>query len=245
MKKNSSSTIEADAAFAANLYRDRAAINQKAQEVLSAGSRQIAIRLNNHEIALAKRQAETKGLKYQTYIKMLLHEALGRDRYRFDHLSLLTGCTPENRPWQEAVGQLSGLPTTCRSRRGVHKGGGSPSCGGKPSRPEGAQGSAAAAGSRKDRGVNANSLRQQGIGYSRSRWRTVSCKLRRARWRNTPAGCAVQVFEPATSGSRPWLSKLLPAPSSCAPFLRMRPSHADNSSVPAACSRYRTLLQLC
>jgi predicted DNA binding CopG/RHH family protein len=80
MKKNSSSAVEADAAFAANLYRDRAEINRKAQEVLAAGSRQITIRLNNNEIALAKRQAETKGLKYQTYIKMLLHEALARNQ---------------------------------------------------------------------------------------------------------------------------------------------------------------------
>jgi predicted DNA binding CopG/RHH family protein len=80
MKKNSSNTIEAEAAFAAEVYRDRAAINRKAQEVLAAGSRQITIRLNNNEIALAKRQAEAKGLKYQTYIKMLLHEALARNQ---------------------------------------------------------------------------------------------------------------------------------------------------------------------
>ena len=79
MKKNSSA-IEAEAVFSANLCRDRAAINRRAQEVLSAGSRQITIRLNNNEIALAKRQAETKGLKYQAYIKMLLHEALARNR---------------------------------------------------------------------------------------------------------------------------------------------------------------------
>jgi predicted DNA binding CopG/RHH family protein len=79
MKKNSS-TIDVEAAFAANVYRDRAAINRKAQEVLAAGSRQITIRLNNSEIALAKRQAEAKGLRYQTYIKMLLHEALARNQ---------------------------------------------------------------------------------------------------------------------------------------------------------------------
>jgi predicted DNA binding CopG/RHH family protein len=78
MKKNSSSTIEAEAAAAANIYRDRAAINRKAQEILATGSRQITIRLSNNEIALAKQQAEAKGLKYQTYIKMLLHEALAR-----------------------------------------------------------------------------------------------------------------------------------------------------------------------
>jgi predicted DNA binding CopG/RHH family protein len=80
MKKNSSNTIEAEAAFAADAYRDRAAINRKAQEVLAAGSRQITIRLSNSEIALAKQQAEVKGLRYQTYIKMLLHEALASNQ---------------------------------------------------------------------------------------------------------------------------------------------------------------------
>jgi predicted DNA binding CopG/RHH family protein len=79
MKKNSN-TIEAEAAFAAEIYRDRAAVNRKAQEVLEAGSRQITIRLGNYELALARRQAEAKGLKYQTYIKMLLHEGLTRHR---------------------------------------------------------------------------------------------------------------------------------------------------------------------
>jgi len=80
MKKNSSNTIEAEAAFAADVYRDRAALNRKAQEVLVAGSRQITIRLSNNEIARARQQAEAKGLKYQTYIKMLLHEALASNQ---------------------------------------------------------------------------------------------------------------------------------------------------------------------
>ena len=79
MKKNSSNTIEAEKAFAAEVYRDRAAMNRKAQKVLASGSRQITIRLGNDELALARRQAEAKGLKYQTYIKMLLHEALARN----------------------------------------------------------------------------------------------------------------------------------------------------------------------
>jgi predicted DNA binding CopG/RHH family protein len=80
MKKNSSRAIEAEKAFAAEIYRDRAAINRKAQAVLASGSRQVTIRLGNEELALARRQAEAKGLKYQTYIKMLLHEALRRNR---------------------------------------------------------------------------------------------------------------------------------------------------------------------
>jgi predicted DNA binding CopG/RHH family protein len=74
MKKNSSTT-EAEAAFAADVYKDRRAINRKAQEILT-GSRQITIRLSNRQLTLAKQQAEAKGLKYQTYIKMLLHQAL-------------------------------------------------------------------------------------------------------------------------------------------------------------------------
>lgn len=74
--KKSNSRIEAEKTFAADIYRDRAAINRKAQTVLASGSRQITIRLGNGELALARQQAEAKGLKYQTYIKMLLHEAL-------------------------------------------------------------------------------------------------------------------------------------------------------------------------
>ena len=47
MTKNSSKTIEAEKAFAADVYRDRAAINRKAQAVLASGSRQITIGLGN------------------------------------------------------------------------------------------------------------------------------------------------------------------------------------------------------
>ena len=79
MKKSSSSLIEAEKAFAAEVYRDRAAMNRKAQTILASGSRQVTIRLANAELALARSQAEAKGLKYQTYIKMLLHEALMRN----------------------------------------------------------------------------------------------------------------------------------------------------------------------
>jgi predicted DNA binding CopG/RHH family protein len=78
-KNNTSKAIEAETAFAADLYRDRAALNSKAQDLLATGSRQVTIRLSNNEIARAKQQAEAKGLRYQTYIKMLLHEALARN----------------------------------------------------------------------------------------------------------------------------------------------------------------------
>jgi predicted DNA binding CopG/RHH family protein len=77
--KKSYSTIAAEKAFAADVYRDRAAVNRKAQAVLASGSRQITMRLGNDQLALARRQAEAKDLKYQTYIKMLLHEALTRN----------------------------------------------------------------------------------------------------------------------------------------------------------------------
>jgi predicted DNA binding CopG/RHH family protein len=77
MKKKKIDLVEAEAAFSRELYRDRDALNERALKVLAAaGSRQITIRMNNSEIALARQQAEAKGLKYQTYIKMLLHEAL-------------------------------------------------------------------------------------------------------------------------------------------------------------------------
>jgi predicted DNA binding CopG/RHH family protein len=34
------------------------------------------IRLDKRDIELAKRQAEQRGLRYQTYLKMLIHQAL-------------------------------------------------------------------------------------------------------------------------------------------------------------------------
>jgi len=37
------------------------------------------IRLDPRDLELAKMQAERKGLRYQTYLKMLIHEALGRE----------------------------------------------------------------------------------------------------------------------------------------------------------------------
>jgi predicted DNA binding CopG/RHH family protein len=37
------------------------------------------IRLDPTDLSRAKQQAERKGLRYQTYLKMLIHEALGRE----------------------------------------------------------------------------------------------------------------------------------------------------------------------
>jgi predicted DNA binding CopG/RHH family protein len=84
MKKNLSKAelIAAEAAFANQIYKDRAKVEKEAMEVMAAmraESSQITIRMANSEIQLAKQQAAAKGLRYQTYIKMLLHEALRAD----------------------------------------------------------------------------------------------------------------------------------------------------------------------
>ena len=71
--------IEAEAAFAREIYADRAAVSREALKVLRTRARQITIRVDVDELDRAKEQAKAKGLKYQTYIKMLLHEALGRN----------------------------------------------------------------------------------------------------------------------------------------------------------------------
>ena len=39
----------------------------------------VTIRLSAPDVAMARRLSKDKGLPYQTYIKMLLHEALERD----------------------------------------------------------------------------------------------------------------------------------------------------------------------
>jgi predicted DNA binding CopG/RHH family protein len=50
---------------------------ERLQELLDASkTRVVTIRLPEADIALARKQAERKGLPYQTYIKSLLHETL-------------------------------------------------------------------------------------------------------------------------------------------------------------------------
>jgi predicted DNA binding CopG/RHH family protein len=51
--------------------------NAKKKELTS-----VTIRLASDDIATARRLAENKGVGYQTYIKMLLHEALNRESVR-------------------------------------------------------------------------------------------------------------------------------------------------------------------
>ena len=47
-----------------------------------AAAKSTTIRLDANDLSLAKAQAEKKGLRYQTYLKMLIHEALGREEAR-------------------------------------------------------------------------------------------------------------------------------------------------------------------
>ncbi len=49
-------------------------MKQLAEKRLAAKS--TTIRLDPSDVSLAKSQAERKGLRYQTYLKMLIHEAL-------------------------------------------------------------------------------------------------------------------------------------------------------------------------
>jgi hypothetical protein len=46
------------------------------------GAKNVTIRLSLADLARARRQAERRGLRYQTYVKMLLHEALIADARR-------------------------------------------------------------------------------------------------------------------------------------------------------------------
>jgi predicted DNA binding CopG/RHH family protein len=55
----------------ARLARERAA--------QAGASPTITIRLPEEDLAKAREQAAKKGLRYQTYLKMLLHEALERE----------------------------------------------------------------------------------------------------------------------------------------------------------------------
>jgi predicted DNA binding CopG/RHH family protein len=65
---------------------DNGTIQRGAAQRLASGrrvSRNVTIRLAEADLDLARRQAEDKGLPYQTYIKSVLHEALvKRERRR-------------------------------------------------------------------------------------------------------------------------------------------------------------------
>jgi hypothetical protein len=105
MSKLSKTDREAEAVFAERAYKTRGGVSKKIQSILNqraaqkalggpvtagvrpvglhakveaaiGGSRPVTIRLDVNDIERAEEQAKAKGLKYQTYIKMLLHEAL-------------------------------------------------------------------------------------------------------------------------------------------------------------------------
>jgi hypothetical protein len=55
-------------------------VMRRAAERRAAGAaEQVVVELDAEDQALAKQQAERKGLRYQTYLKMLIHEALRRE----------------------------------------------------------------------------------------------------------------------------------------------------------------------
>ena len=67
-----------DAEFAGQIKEGKAKLRTRADllQRLKRPTRAVTIRLSEADIALAKAQAEKKGLPYQTHIKSLLHEAL-------------------------------------------------------------------------------------------------------------------------------------------------------------------------
>ena len=67
-----------DAEFVDKIKQGKAAKRTRAEllQRLKRATRAVTVRLAETDIAMAKLQAERKGLPYQTYIKSLLHEAL-------------------------------------------------------------------------------------------------------------------------------------------------------------------------
>jgi predicted DNA binding CopG/RHH family protein len=67
-----------DAEFVEKIKQGKAAKRTRAEllQRLKSATRPVTVRLAETDIAMAKQQAERKGLPYQTYIKSLLHEAL-------------------------------------------------------------------------------------------------------------------------------------------------------------------------
>jgi hypothetical protein len=78
-------------------YRQRSRIAQEMEAAIAAGedltvvpaplkralaAKNVTIRLSMADLDRARRQAERRGLRYQTYVKMLLHQALIADARR-------------------------------------------------------------------------------------------------------------------------------------------------------------------
>jgi predicted DNA binding CopG/RHH family protein len=55
---------------------------QRLTQEARASSRNVTLRMAEADLNLARKQAEEKGLPYQTYIKSLLHEALVKEGRR-------------------------------------------------------------------------------------------------------------------------------------------------------------------
>ncbi len=68
--------IEDERRYADRAYENRAELEREAVAVLDGKLRQLTLRIDESDIERAKRQAKEKGLKYQSYIKSLLHVAL-------------------------------------------------------------------------------------------------------------------------------------------------------------------------
>ena len=54
-------------------------VARQMEEIKAEKAKSITIRLDPADISLAKIYAAKRGLKYQTYLKMLIHEALSKE----------------------------------------------------------------------------------------------------------------------------------------------------------------------
>ncbi len=69
-------TLDRDFSKAARRGRLRRLTRKKLAVRIKKATRVISIRVAEKDLSLARRQAASKGLPYQTYIKSLLHQAL-------------------------------------------------------------------------------------------------------------------------------------------------------------------------
>jgi predicted DNA binding CopG/RHH family protein len=59
-----------------------ASVLQGSLRLTVVAAKNVTIRLSLADLARARKQAERRGLRYQTYVKMLLHQALVADARR-------------------------------------------------------------------------------------------------------------------------------------------------------------------
>jgi hypothetical protein len=77
-RKMTKKELEAEAAFAEEMYRRRNEVNRLAVAVLSGKPVPVPIKLNADELRKAGRQARDKGLRVTAYLTALVQEALER-----------------------------------------------------------------------------------------------------------------------------------------------------------------------